>query len=428
VTDRSQPFAVRPLCGDELDAYFALEVAASAGYVRTHGWDPGGLGTALRWRRFVEGFERFDPSWIRGAFERQTLLGGYMQDERWLLLGGAPVLSGYVGGVVTHPHHRRRGVASVLMRDSLRYGRARGQAVLFLRGIPAFYGRFGYADVMEATEHSVDRAAVLALPASTYTVRPATIEDAPALLALYERHYATRSGAYARTLAGQLHLLGSRLPEHPPILAIGPSGAVRGYALLPAGPDRSLAVEVAAEDWPATLALLQYQARRVEDDVHVPAELRWPMPADSRAYYELAAHLCVTSRTVSRPDAGAMACLLDLAALARAMESVWNERWHRARSDWSGVLALAVGDARASTAPQHCNLDIGAAGVTVAASHRATATARLTPQALVQLAFGYRPIEWLADQPGQSVPADVRPILGALFPLGQPWYPASDRC
>jgi hypothetical protein len=44
------------------------------------------------------------------------------------------------------------------MRDGIALACERQQALLVLRGIPDFYGLFGYADVMDVTEHAVERA------------------------------------------------------------------------------------------------------------------------------------------------------------------------------------------------------------------------------------------------------------------------------
>jgi hypothetical protein len=318
--------------------------------------------------------------------------------------------------VVVDPGARRQGVASALMHDATAYGRARGQALIVLRGIADFYAAFGYADVFETPEHALDPARVLALPDPGQAARPARDEDAAALLALYERHYGGRTGAYARSLAQQRHLLRHR--DEPPLLALDRTGRPRGYLLLGRSGDGAGAVEAAADCWPAALALLQAHAR-ARDGV---AELRWPLPPDAPTYYLLADHLPLRSETRSRPNAGWMARPADLEALLDGLLPLWADRWRRARLGWRGSLILRVEGAR-------CCLRLDDGELTREAAPAADARELcLTPAVLTQLAFGARPVAWAAAQPGQDVAPDLVDQLTVLFPTSTAFYPFSNRC
>jgi hypothetical protein len=287
------------------------------------------------------------------------------------------------------------------MRDSTALARARGQALIVLRGIADFYGAFDYVDVFETTEHVVDPALVLARPDPGLPVRPAGQEDAAALLALYERHYGGRTGAYARSPALQRHLLRHR--AEPPLLALDGDGRPRGY-LIPGRADDGGAVEAAADDWPAALALLQAHARARPD----AAELRWPLPPAGPTYWALADHLPLRSETRSRPNAGWMARPGDLVALLEGLRPLWEERWRRARVGWQGTLVLAVEEAR-------CRLALGDGD---------EREVRLTAGVLTRLVFGGRPIEWA----GELIPEELREVMAVLFPPGVAFYPFSNRC
>lgn len=413
-------FVVRPLENDaEVAAYFALAAATFPGYHQTHGTPTPGGSLANGWRGFVEDAPGFEPTYLRGAFSGGELVGGYQHDERWLLVGGWRIRSGYVGGVVTAPEHRGRGVASALMRDGVAFAVARRQALLVLRGVPDFYGRFGYADVMDVTEHFVERAPVLRLPASGYLVRPATLDDAPMLLALYERHYGSYTGSYARTLPHQEHLLRHR--ARPPLLALDPAGHPRGYLLLPGGLDQSGAVEVAADTWPAALALLQCQASLAEGAV----ELRWPLPPDSLTFHHLADHLPVRGETRSRPNAGWLARPGQLDALFEGLVPLWRARWRRSRCDWSGALALqlrAPGDAGDDDVGERCVLELSPDDLRRRDEAPTAQIVHLGLAVFTQLVFGYRPAR------RATVPENLLAPLEVLFPTGVPWYPASNRC
>jgi GNAT superfamily N-acetyltransferase len=409
---------VRPLASEaEVAAYFELAAATFPGYQQFHCTPTPDGSVAAGWRRFVLEAPDFEPASLRGAFRDGRLLGGLIHEQRPLQVGSARLPSGYIGGVVVDPRWRGQGVATSLMRDATACARSRGQALLVLRGIADFYAAFGYVDVFETTEHAVDPARVLALPDPGLVVRPATGQDAAALLALYDRHYGQRTGAYARSLAQQHHLLRHR--DEPPLLALDPADQPCGYLLLGRAGDGSSAVEAAADSWPAALALLRHHARARADP---PAELRWPLPSDAPTYYLLADHLPLRSETRSRPNAGWMARLADVGALFDGLLPLWRDRWRRARLDWRGSLALAVEGAR-------CPLRLGDGQLARVADPAADGPeVRLSPGVLAQLLFGARPVAWAAAQPGQEVPADLAEPLAALFPVGVAFYPFSNRC
>jgi predicted acetyltransferase len=456
---------VRPLTTDaEIATYFTLAASTFPGYHATHCTPTPGGNLAAGWRRFVEDAPGFESVHLRGAFSGDAFLGGYQHDERTLLVDGTPLRSGYIGGVVTDPAHRGRGVASALMRNSVAVACERQQALLVLRGIPDFYGRFGFADVMEVTEHAVEVGRIMAMRSTGFEIRPANLDDAALLLALYEYNYGACTGSYARTLALQEHLIRHR--TRPPLLAIDPNGVAHGYLLLPGGQSGSGAVEAAADTWPAALALLQFQGSGVKDE----AEIRWPLPSNSPTYYHLASQVSVRSETRSRPNAGWMARPGHLGALFEGLVPLWRRRWSRARTNWSDVLAFEVGDpeddlvlghapmegslpgAQASRPPiptpggqdaraprestHHSREDTTLVGreanthyleltsnnVRLVDEQPGAHVVRLSFADLTQLIFGYRPAGWMSAAESTLLPLEV------LFPPGVPWYPASNRC
>jgi hypothetical protein len=306
------------------------------------------------------------------------------------------------------------------MRDALEHGRARGQGLLLLDGIAGFYHRFGFVDVLDITRHLVSRAAVLDLAAGDHHVRPATEADAAALLGLYERHYGRYPGSFARTPEQQRYVLRARLPRNPPLVATDPAGRARGYLLMPWHAQHQYAQEVAADTWPAALALLRYHAGLLDADIDPPAELIWPLPTDSPAFYHLADHLDITSRSNHHPNEGWLARPAHLPALITSLAPELRDQWRRAGLGWRGALELAVGEERFTLAltPGELRVSKGTTG--------ATASAALTPQVFTQLVLGFRPAWWAAGQEGQRIPAETAPLLEALFPLRTAWVAGSD--
>jgi len=98
----------------------------------------------------------------------------------------------------------------------------------------------------------------------------------------------------------------------------------------------------------------------------------------------------------------------------------WQVRWQRSLSHWLGSVSLIVGE-------EAYRLYIDGSQLRLADKPGNTADAiRLTPQTLVQILFGYRPVVWALQQSGQTIPDNLLSILNVLFPLGHTWIPASD--
>jgi GNAT superfamily N-acetyltransferase len=420
---------VRPPAGDEeKTAFFRL---TASHFIR---------GTpveiaAADLRRYVYDTPGVEPSWARGVFHGDTCLGAYLIDERWLRIGSARLHMGCVGAVVAHPEHRGQGIGKALMRDSFAYARARGHTLLMLHGAPAYYQPFGYVDVFDATEHDVRRADILAHPPSPYHVRLATAEDAAATLALYERHFGSHPGSFARTVDQETFLLrfsSSLDPQayqqrdglsfSPMVVAVGADDIPRGYLAAPWALLRAFGSEVTADDWPATLVLLQHHARLFDEQDEPPEQVRWPLPPNSLAAELLADHFPVLSHRHSRPSANWEASLVDPAGLISGMVPEWNERWLRHRVAWSGRLALTIDEVTRL-------LSISSDGVLLEPSgQNATASVFLTGTVVLPLLFGFRSLDWVMVQEGQQIPRQLLPALEVLFPSRTPWIAARDGC
>jgi hypothetical protein len=330
------------------------------------------------------------------------------------------------------------------MADAITFARERGFPLLLLGGIPDFYHRFGYADVMERAAHGVDAAQLPPDPADRpagVTVRPAGEADAPALLALYERHYGARPGGFRRSLRWQQSLLApvaSGPGETLYLIAHDPGGAPCAYACLrDAEPAR--AIEAGADSWPGALALLRAQAALVASRGEPPAALTWHVPPGRETHLHLADHLLLTTEIRSRPSAGWLARPAHLPALFAALAPALAARWSESRVAWTGALRLDVAADAATDQPAGaCTLRLAPGACDVAPDTGATPSdpepaatpLQLTPSAFTQLVFGFRPLSWLARQPGCVLPDPAHPAraaLEALFPACPAWIAGSDH-
>jgi predicted N-acetyltransferase YhbS len=389
---------------------------------------------AQRWGQFITTSPEYRPEEVRGAFRAGEQVGGYIIYERKLRMGAAQLTTGCISAVVTHPHYRHLGVARAMMQDAINYAQTHKHALLLLDGIPKFYYRFGYTDVFDLSIQDINRAAILAQRSSTYSVRPATVDDAQAILALYERQYSPYSGSFTRSLERQAHLLRYRTAQNPPFLALNAAGQPQGYLTLSRGEEHPQALEMAADDWSAAIALLQHHARLVQgpgapttlryrlpptapvlqwmiDTLEVPDTTLWQHPADEWG---------ILNQTFHHRYTGWMARLSNLPTLMQELLPEWQARWRRALAHWSGDISLLIDD-------ETCTLHID--GRELQLRDRPVpplSIVRLTAQAFMQLVFGYRSINQLVEQETQPLAPDLRSALDILFPIDHAWIPSSD--
>jgi hypothetical protein len=304
-----------------------------------------------------------------------------------------------------------------------------------LDGIPNFYYRYDYTDMFDVSTHDINYSAIMTLPASSYSVRAATLEDAAAVQALYNRHYGSYTGSFVRSLEMQRHRLEHRRPPGNPLwLAFDSLGKIKGYLSTSGGQEQAQALEMAADDWEATVALLQYHGRLL-DGPEAPAFLSYRLPSDGTIVQELIDRLQVpdTSRwhhpsvewgvrcqMYHHRFAGWMARLIHLSTLARELLPEWQTRWKRSLVCWSGDLQLAVGE-------ETCLLRMdGDELLLIDGPGLAPDVVRLTPQQFIQALFGYRSVAAFLRHDGQPVADDLLTVLNVLFPTGHTWIPSSD--
>lgn len=387
---------------------------------------------AIEFRDNVFSLTDFRPEQLRGVYAGDQFVAGCIVHERPMHVGIAHVPTACVGAVVTHPEHRLRGAGTALMLDTIAFAQENGLHQMLLHGIPRFYHRFGYADVFDLTIGEIAREAIQAEPqAEGIAVRAATLADAPDLLALYDRHFGGMTGSFVRDEAKQERLLQRRPAEHPIWMAAREQGRAVGYAILSRAAGSNDAVEVAADDWEATRALLHHHLARVQGE----GPLAWHLPPDSRLHDLLIARLelpavepatlpakrwAVLEHTYHLVRASWMARLVDLPALVRDLLPELQVRWLRWLARWEGRLRLVAGNETATLA-----ID----GATIAQLHESEPgdpVAQFTPQNLMQLVYGFRTIDAIALDTGTSIPENLLPALRILFPAGNTWIPATD--
>jgi predicted N-acetyltransferase YhbS len=415
----SPDFVIRsPETAEEIENYFRLNAEAFRP-------DEDTVLVASRRRRMIE----LDPDVqlirLRSAFYGKTYVGSCRIQERWLYVESSRLRIGCIGGVVTHQNYRHQGIATALMDDALAYAQNRQYSFLLLNGIPDYYQQHGFIDVIEdMPQHAVERTLIADGPSESERcfVRVAELSDASDLLALYRVHNAVSMCTFAptRTVERQVHYCKNWFEEHIPLLAINGEGKLEGYLLLSKRRREHFAYEVAADTWPAILALLQYQNNLYEGELLSQAVLCWPLPLTDTTYYLLGDHLPMRSEIESYPDGGWMARMVSFSALVQSLLPLWQDRWHKHHNAWTGDFVLAVDE-------QRCVIEITPSSVRLVDNLSIEKQeARFSQQVFTQLVFGFRPVSWATLQTSQRVPGELIPVLDVLFPCKQSWIAGSD--
>lgn len=413
----SPDFIIRSLeTPEEVESYFYLNAQ-----VFRPGEDTASV--AARRRRFILSDPDFQIGHLHGAFLGEVHVGSYRMHERWLTLGSGRVRVGCIGGVVTRADYRRQGIANAMMLDALTLARQHHYGLLLLHGIAGFYRQLGYMDVFEDLPvHSFERARIPEQPPAGCTVRRATADDAPAVLALYQQHYSGSMASFApdRTVERQAHYLQYWPEENISLLVLNAEHKPEGYLILSRRRGVLYTFEVATDTWPAMLALLQYHSRLLDAETEPPATLWWPLPLTDLTFHLLADHFPLHSEIDSYPDRGWMAQMVSLPLLVQALLPLWNERWQQRRQGWTGYLALTVSDSTVylELLPDYIQIVESLSGP--------AQQVILNQQIFMQLFFGFRSIAWAVLQTGQFIPAKLIPVLSILFPLGHVWVAGTD--
>jgi len=180
------------------------ERAAIMEHIRlVHG--PGDIDLLERWYGTMPGFDPADCFVIDG--ENGEIAGHLMLIPRTLQFGDSLLPAAEIGVVGTLDTYRGRGYARALMDHALEHMTQRGDAVSIIFGIPNFYEKWGYeyAVGLYLTSYESSIATEVALKAGQWnlshghqrrmaswlgirnqpiTVRPFTMDDLPAIMAL----------------------------------------------------------------------------------------------------------------------------------------------------------------------------------------------------------------------------------------------------
>jgi len=380
----------------------------------------------------------------RGTVVAATNLMGQPVD-----FAGVRLMMGRPEVVATHPDYRNRGLIRAIFELIHARSEARGDQLQGITGIRYYYRQFGYEYAVALNGGRVvsfaDIPKLNAGEAEPYTLRHATVEDLPTLLALYERErtFARRSAEgqpaltpLATTLVPEAYwrwtLDGMSAGTNEgwrSLLIVNSAGRAVGYLLRqPLRSGDTLALRAMMVEPGVSLAgvlpsvLRGLQALASEIPVSRP-----DAPAmDKIEFHFYAAHPLYDVLTESlvtrwsRPYAWYIR-VPDLPGFMRLIAPVLEQRLAASALDshtgellisfYRGGLRLAFEDGRLTAAEDWCNT-----------TWESRAQAAFPPLSFLQLVFGYRSLSAMSSsQPDVWADDNAAYLLDVLFPARASW-------
>ncbi len=138
-----------------------------------------------------------DPEGIRIAVDNGTIVSTVRVFIRKMFLHGEPVSVGGIGEVSTRPEYRQRGLATQLLKDSIRFMESRGIVMSSLHGSQRIYSVEGW----EKVPRYYAKQPLTAKRQVAWEVRPANFDDAAEIrrvAAIYDGYARKFNGTFVR--------------------------------------------------------------------------------------------------------------------------------------------------------------------------------------------------------------------------------------
>ena len=326
--------------------------------------------------------------------------------------GGVEIPAGEMGIVGTLEAYRRRGLIRAQVDVFKQRLRERGCLLAQIEGIPYFYRQFGYEYALPLEGGlRLEFRAVPTPPERQFTFRPATSDDIPALMRLYDEAAAELAIHAARDEATWRYLLahtGGTEMEQDRWIAQDADGRIAGYLFVPRHHfgQELVASEVSRLGFDAALAALDH-LKELAIEREKPG-IRLNLPAGCT--------LMRLARSLGAHDMGTYAWQIhvpDRAALLRALAPVLERRI--ARSPFAGLTR----DVRLGLYRETLALRFVEGKLTGVSDEGMSddAIVRLPPLQFTPLVLGYRTAgELRASYPDVSIASPWRLLVDTLFP------------
>lgn len=382
-----------------------------------------------RYNAYIRGDSSYEPGQTRVVVVDGRIVATLRVWDRTVRVGETAVRMGGIGGVGTHPDHRRRGYASAMLRDAIDWMRGRGYltSVLFTEVATEFYRRHGWASVPMQGFRIAAPGTGATLPEPGVGAGEWRVEsfnetrDLDAAMELYERYNAGLSGALVRDRAYWESEPARIRGILPAAVALDSGGNLRGYLNYRIEEGQAEVCELAVDETAATAtdALVRYFLRECAEQGagEIVGELPHRHPV-----VDLLCEYCGGDLELTG-NATTMWKVVDLHGLLSALLPELQQRVEAA-SPGPGALLFEAGGER-------CSLALDPAGrLRIDPRPPAGPALPLSGEMLWRLLLGesdWSDIEASPAARGEAVDSGQSRLLAALFPRRQVIYWAPDH-
>ena len=327
-------------------------------------------------------------------------------------IGTQQLRMGGIGGVGTHDNYRFRGLSKRVLTNALSWMRREGFDTSMLYGITGFYPRFGYAEAFPGIIHTMALRDAERAVGGDYQLAELTPEHIPAVLALYAKNNAGRTGVTWRdpqqwtTFRKGLNWWSKASAN----VLLDACGAVAGYFVSDAGEVQEI-IEVGYAAHAVFSDILRAIAAQVWD-ARIET-IRFNLP-DDHAFIHYCRPFGMHAQHIYRRDGGAMVRMMNITTALSKLTPLLA-----ARMPGRGALTVRT------------NLDsVGlswADGELYVTEPQANSEWVQLPQwCLAQMLYGYLDAESPACDNAITASGNGRAILAQLFPAMAHYHYAVD--
>ncbi len=356
----------------------------------------------------------FQREHTRVALMGTEVVGAHRINTDTIRIGEARLRMGGFGWVATSERHRRKGIASAMLQDSLHYMADHGYHVSMLFGIPDFYHKFGYATALAEYVTSVDVLEATAIPHQEYRIRDGKPGDIRSIQKMHDAHDGAvacsiiRSGAHITNLWERWKRLR---------VLTDVKGKMLAY-FLPREHDRNLTIdEVGVQDWRACGAVLHACAGLAAEKCIPRVRFAAPPPHPFIRY--LLQYRSVHETHIER-NAGGMLAFVDLYETLESLIPEWENLLTRyAARETRAELTLIVDR-------KPCRIRANRGAIDVAAVTGMNKVS-VSSAEMIHLVTGYRHADDIYEARRRMVKPEARELFRVLFPKRTSYVWTMDR-
>jgi predicted acetyltransferase len=364
------------------------------------------------------GYPGFRREHTRIALLKGEVAGALRLTTDTIRIGEARLKMGGLGWVTTAGHHRHKGIARELIRDTLHYMHEQHYHVSMLFGIPNFYHRFGFvstlADYVTSLPLRETDGLEDAREARQWREREGKPGDIPAMVRIHNSNDTDTACSVLRSAA---HLSNNwRLWKGGRVIT-DRQGKVIAY-FLPEVRENDLHIKDLGVTDPDSCAALLSVCARAARDASV-AMMRFAAPPEHPFIRYLMQYRSTHEMKLTRGQGGMMAFV----RLEEALESMIPE-WE------SRLQYAAVRDARSEVTllvdkkPYRIRSGRGAMDIAPGSGRNKLS---LSSGELMPLVTGYRYLDDILSRERRILGPDARALLAVMFPKRTPYVWMMDR-